>query len=347
MNVGVHVRYQSLDLTYAALQVADLAVCCGNGVSVYTTTPRRRPVHARWDGRVVRGVKFTDWAETLDLIIWVGCPLIEQVQWTLRGRKGLLRRRAVLVATWDDTGEMIRTVYPAFSDVVAPSHAAAEVLGAATMKNVRTIPWSPRLPITVRPPLDEGQRPSLHFPLHDARREHDAATVDMIERILRHGVAADVHVSLNGRSGEVVRRLERRAREHTNLTLARCTDFELFLLALGAHDLTVLVGVGDAFGMTALCSLHAGTPVVAFDAPPLDELVISGKHGVLVPGAVTHAPPGGAVPGIRDYAQFEVTLARVLEQHKHLAALRANCSVGLAVRAARFEQMWGSILHEA
>jgi glycosyltransferase involved in cell wall biosynthesis len=340
VNVGVHTRYQPRESTYAAIQVADLARDCGNEVSVFTTTPRRPPVHARWDCRVVRDVPFTAWAASLDLIVWMDVPSAEQVTWAMRPRDGLGPRRTVLVADREHTRDMLRDVYPRFTHVVAPSLASATHLRAAGVDGVVSIPWSPRLPVTRRGPAPADVR--LHFPLCTVQdRGQDPLVLDLVERLLRRAAPADVRVTMNGRSGEIVRRLERRAREYGRLTLGRCADFESLVLCLGEHDVTVLPVAGGSFGMVALCSLHAGVPVVTFDAVPVDEFVHDGRHGVLVRGT--------GVDGVDtvDVDRFEDALSRLLDRGTRLAEMQSACTEGLAARVGEFERAWAVILSEA
>jgi glycosyltransferase involved in cell wall biosynthesis len=94
-----------------------------------------------------------------------------------------------------------------------------------------------------------------------------------------------------------------------------------------------LASTAECFGMTALCSLHAGVPVMAFSAPPLDEFIEPGNNGILIPS--------------RDLTRFETALTQLTGQPDRLARLRLTCSAGLAERAHDFEQAWGTILFEA
>jgi hypothetical protein len=344
MNVGICAPYQPRDATYAAIQVADLARRQGNEVSFLATTPRRPAVDTRWDAHVLHESCFTEWARPRDVVVWVGCPPSGQVDWFLASGEGL-RRRAVLVATRDDSGAAIAAVYPRFTRVVAPSAASARHLVGAMpnrARNVIEVPWSPCLPLTA--PAGRVAGPlRLHVPLCEAQtRTSDACAVFVVERLLRRDVPVQIVVSLNGRSGETVRRLRRRAHESPRLAIARRNDFESLLLSLAAYDFTVVPAVGESFGMLALCSRHAGVPVFAFDASPMDE--VAARGGVLVPCAVTGRPPGVALPSAEDWDAFADALARLAADPAAADGLRGFAGHGLADRRARFEYTWGVIL---
>lgn len=347
MNVGIVTRYQPRDSTYAAIQLAGLARCMGNQASVYTTTPRRPVVHPAWDGRVVRDARFTDWAGPLDLVVWMDCPPADQLAWAVASGPGHRRRVAVLVASWEDSLSEIRTIYPGFAAVVAPSSALAAHLRECGTENLREIPWSPRLPVTCPRPVPDDRPISVHFPLCELQgREHDAAAVDLIERLLRVDMPVSIRASLDGRSGEVVRRLERRAKAHARLTLAKCNGFEETFIALGEHDLTALTTVSESFGMMALCSLHAGSPVIGPGAPPLDEFLVDGKNGALVAGEFREVQPGLVIPSLADQDAFEARLLAVLSDRAGLSGLRLSCTAGLEARAANFDELWAEFLSE-
>jgi hypothetical protein len=347
MNVGICAPYQPRDATYAAIQVADLARRQGHEVSFLATTPPRPVVDARWDARVLRDVRFTEWSRPHDVVVWVGCPPAGQVDWFL-GSGGGVARRAVLVATWDDCGAAVVAVYPRFTRVVAPSAAATRYLIGAMpnrARNVVEVPWSPCLPLTA----PTGRPPGplrLHVPLCEAQtRTSDAYAIFVVERLLRGDVPVQVVFSLNGRSGETVRRLRRRAHESSRLTVVRRNDFESLLLSLDAHDFTVVPAVGESFGMLALCSLHAGVPVFAFNVPPMDEVLAWG--GVLVPCVATGRPPGVAVPSAEDWDAFADELARLAADSAAADAPRGFVGHGLTDRRVQFEDAWTRLLVSA
>jgi hypothetical protein len=332
MNVGIYARYQPRETTYAAIRVAQLARQFGNQVSFLATTPRRGLVHADWDDRVLRDVRFTDWAETLDTIIWLECPLIEQVLWSRRARKGRSRRRVILIASPHDSEVAIRQVYPAFDSVVAPSdELALGLLQGYGLKTVLAAPWSPGLPVTVRRGAHGPLR--LHFLLWEPPYPgSDVTALAIIGNLLAAQVDIAIHVTLNSRSGETVRYLGRHARADGRMTFSRGSDFETLLLAFGDHDLTVDVTPANVFGILPLCSLHAGTPTIVADGMVARAIIADGRYGACVPAG--------------DPAEFLAAIDCIVVCPDLLDRMREGCPAWLRQRARDFEGAWATLLSD-
>lgn len=328
MRVGIHTRWQRRDVTYAAIQLADLFSRWGHHVALFTPTPRPARVSRYWDGKV-RGaarVRFTDWAADLDTVIWTSCPHVGQPAWADKAGK-----QTVLLGDPGD-GPLIEEAYPAFHKVLAPSGHAARALAGARLKNVVACPWSPVLPVTVR--VEAIDAPRLYVPPADrpgpAAPDAAAAAIGPALAVQPHAVAT---VSLDGRPRPAARDLRRLARAFPGrLTLLTGEDYDRQLLRYGEHDLTLLTGTAGGFGVAALCSLHMGTPVVGYLAQPLEE-VVAGRSGVLVPRA---GRP-------EDRIRLAGALMRVLGSPSALLRYRAGCPAGLTRRREAFELVLSGI----
>jgi hypothetical protein len=77
--------------------------------------------------------------------------------------------------------------------------------------------------------------------------------------------------------------------------------------------------------MSALCSLHMGTPIIGLDVPPFSEIA-GARNAILVP-----ARTGGLV-----FLEELMTLI----QSPRLSQLFADCPCGLERRRAEFERVW-------
>jgi glycosyltransferase involved in cell wall biosynthesis len=319
MNVGIYTRWQRRDSTYAAIQVADL-LTQRHAVTILTPTPRRPAVSGFWDGRVRHDVRFVDWAGPLDVVIWTACPRPEPVAWAAAAGK-----RTVLVPAWDDLDAIVRAG-PRFGRIMAPTYRWARFFAALGARNVVTCPWSPMLPVTLRAPADPVR--VYVPPIERPGEADDGLVVEVVEALLELDRSVRATVAIDGRRGGVVRRIERRAKAEPRLTLARPEDYHRQVLRYGEHSLTLIPGGAEGFGMSALCSLHMGTPVVGFDTPPLAEL----------------AGPGNSVL-VEDRDGIDLLAALIpLVAGVGLAKLFAGCSRGLGRRRAGFEAAWGEAL---
>lgn len=65
--------------------------------------------------------------------------------------------------------------------------------------------------------------------------------------------------------------------------LGAAGDDNMLAQAYRAADITVMPSLEEAFGKVAMESLACGTPVVAYADTGVEDIVVSGKHGMLVP----------------------------------------------------------------
>jgi hypothetical protein len=270
MRLGICTRWQRRDVTYAAIQLADLFSRWGHSVSILTITSSPALVSHYWDRKVLSGrnARFTDWASALDVVLWTSCPHRGQVVWTNKAGK-----QTVLLADPAD-GDRITHVYPDFSQVLAPSRYAARMLAVAGLRNVIPCAWSPVLPPTRKDRRDTELR--VYVP---PAAGNDALAV--IEALLGN-YRFTASVSADGHCPAALRRFRRLAREYRDrLTILPREDYDRQLASYAEHDLTLLAVGQTALGMEALCSIHMGTPVLAYRVHPLDEIV-GGHAGDLV-----------------------------------------------------------------
>jgi glycosyltransferase involved in cell wall biosynthesis len=319
MNVGIYTRWQRRDSTYAAIQVADL-LGQRHAVTIMTPTPRRPAVSGFWDGRVRHDVRFVDWAWPLDAVVWTACPRPEAVAWAAEAGK-----RTILVPAWDDLDAIARAG-PRFGRIMAPTYRWARLFDAMGARNVATCLWSPMLPVTLRTPADPVR---VYVPPAERPGDmDDGLAVAVVEALLELDRSVLITVATDGCRGGVVRRLERLAKAEPRLTLARPEDYHRQVLRYGEHSLTLIVAAAEGFGMSALCSLHMGTPVVGFAAAPLAEL----------------AGPGNSVLVDRRDGLDLLAALTPLAEGRGLAKLFAGCPHGLERRRAGFEAAWAEAL---
>jgi hypothetical protein len=322
MKVGIYARWQRRDTTYAAVQIAELMSLRQHEVTILTPTPTRPAVSGFWDHRVRHDaqVKFADWAAPLAAVIWMFWPQPAQVEWANKAGK-----RTILVPDWADMAA-IGEVGPRFHRIMAATRRWAAMLRNEGVR-VAACPWSPMLPVTLRA-LTRPVR--VYVPPHDRPGDvDDALAVDIVEAMLDLDRDVQATISTDGHRGAVVKRLERLAKASRRLTLARPEDYHRQVLRFGEHSLTLLAPVVENMGMSALCSLHMGTPIIGLDVPPFDEIA-----------AATNAI---VVPARGDPLDFLESLMTLI-QGPRLAQLFDGCPGGLERRRAEFEHAWAMAL---
>jgi hypothetical protein len=322
MKIGIYARWQRRDTTYAAVQIAELMSLWQHEVTILTPTPKRPSVSGFWDNRVRHDghVRFADWAAPLAAVIWMFWPRLEQVEWANKAGK-----RTILVPDWADMVSL-EEVGPLFWRIMAPTRRWAALLRAANVR-VSGCPWSPMLPITLRAlttPVQVYMPPVLRPGDID-----DSLVVDIVEAMLDLDRYVRATVSTDGHRGGVVKRLERLAKSQRRLTLAKPEDYHRQILRFGEHSLTLLAPAIENMGMSALCSLHMGTPLIGLDVPPFDEIA-GPKNSVLVGRQA-------------DRLEFLESLMTLI-QGPRLAQLFDGCPGGLEQRRTEFEHAWSSAL---
>ncbi len=333
MDVGIVTRYQHRDVTLAAIQLCDLFAPLGR-VHILTTTPVPPRLHQQWDRRVMpvsllpRRRAFTTWFKIARprLMIWTEAPALGQVAYA--NARGCM---TVLVATCREDEDAIRRVYPEFSRVVAPSRAALDVLTYQfKLNNVVAAPWSPMRAVTRKRPGPPGPM-RYHVPLAGSMAAGVPAEAVGMMRSLMAATPCEFTVSHSHWAPATLRMLVRLAREVPRLTLVKAGVYDSHLVELAAHDATVVLSQLDPFGMSALCSLHMGTPVIAYKTPPMNEIVRDLENGVLVTGGDDAA---GAL------ARMEGTLHEIAVDTGLLARTRDWTFTGLVKRRRAFEKAW-------
>lgn len=337
MNVGIYTRWQRRDSTYAAIQIAELFSQWQHEVTILTPTPTKPAVSGFWDGRVHHDtqVRFIDWAAPLAVVIWLFCPAPAQPGWAASTGK-----RTVLVPDWADL-DAIEEHGHLFWRIMAPTRSWVRFFDKYDFRNVLPCPWSPMLPITERAPVEPVR---VYVPPANRPCDRDDnVAVDVIEAMLTLNSFVQATIAMDGRRSTTVKRLERMAKAEPRLILARPADYHQQVLRYSEHSLTLLPTVVENFSMSALCSLHMGTPIVGFNVPARAE-VTSPQNSVLVDCAATDYLPNESETLVPEDRFDLLNALMTLVEQPGLSRLFSGCSVGLARRRQEFAAAWSTVI---
>lgn len=352
MRVGIVLQYRRHDTVYAAMRLADFFRRSGHEVSVFSLGATRKvpPLNPDWDHLVVPEaiLPYPSWLESVHTVVFavpVGAPTIAAAN-----RAGC-KTVSLVALDWlpRQPGEGLR-----ISDtVVAPYLATADLVrDSFGLDNVVHVPWDCGLPLTRKAGEDlSGDRARVLFPVHCTQADRTwpevvaATATKVVERC--PWVDATISITpktLQASSLSAIRRVAAYPTKGGTLTVADDpTGWTHTPLVYGRHDLTVWAAELDGFGLTGLESLCMGTPVVAYDAAPMSELVKDGENGKLVAcdlrwtsEGVPHAKPDW--PGLQD------AVVNLLNLRTGIADLRRNTRLNLMVRREKFASRWASIL---
>ena len=343
MKLGLYTRYLRDEVTYAAIRVANFARDRGIPVDVVCPTNAcSKLVEPYWDQHalMIHGGEFTEWAKKCSTLVWTFVPDVEQVAWCRRKEI-----HTVLLASWDEMQEPDFKAAQAFDTVVAPSKAAQEFLRSKKLTNVECVRWDPGVSYTRKPDAHVGERVRMFVPLFGTQPERvDDSVLPMFDEILMT-TAGSVTLSYvpshwNAYARKQLRRLH--ARHPGRVTLVdRFTPSRLNVY-YGQHDLTVCPSLVENFCLPVSVSLAMGTPVVAFEMPPVVEFVTE-ANGLLVKEEIV--PTRTGVPTVMPrYDGFGKAVVELASNPDRIRRLQRGTEHGCLQRREFFETKWGRLI---
>ena len=109
---------------------------------------------------------------------------------------------------------------------------------------------------------------------------------------------------------------------------------EDYLRMLAGADVCLAPSRWEGLGLHLFEATALGVPIVTNDNPPMNEVVIDGRNGLLVPGVADGTAPRSGIPAFRpDVAALTAAIERLAD-----ADLRAELAAG--ARARREELSW-------
>ena len=343
MRLGICTRYCHHEAAYVAVRIADWAEQSGLDVSLFTVTASPPPLVAHWDAVVARNRKFTftQWVAQQDVILWTHTPPFEQIAWC-HGHG----RATALLCLWHELNCLGRRAYREVNAVLAPSYEAARFLQARWgIRNIYAAPYDPGLPLTHKPSLPSRDR-WVMLPLFDqAPHCMEGTALEIAGRLLcRYD---DVRLTVGYNSSTLMPFAKRRLRQFAKAfpervsLVPRCTLAERPVL-MAQHDLLLWPTHAENTGHIGLTALAMGTPVVAFNYPPLTEFLCE-ENAMTVPCRTAPNDLGVPTP-VPNYPAFEVCVQGLLDCPKTLGKLQRAATVGLPERQRAFHEVLGRCL---
>jgi glycosyltransferase involved in cell wall biosynthesis len=289
---------------------------------------------------VARGTRLVRWLRDLD--VWIG---VERASPRLCAHCRGAGVRSVIVALPDwlpaDPETRVRELAAADACVVY-SEAAARGLEREGLGNVVALPLALASPLGVARPT--GETVVVYFNVGTGgpvdRRQVRLVLETFRALLPRH---ASLHLLLKIHPW-ARRSLGTIASFHPRM---RVIDREVSgaqMSALQAEvDVTLFPSRFEGVGYPVLESLHAGVPVIATDAPPMNEMVRDEQNGLLV--RARDAGRYGAQP-IRDVEpeHLRSQIERCVTDRALLDRLKAGATAGRAEAAAEFRRGWGELV---
>ena len=338
MRLGICTPYCRCEATYAALRLADWAQQHGHTITLYASASRTPKLSRRWDTtvRATDALLFTTWAKSCDTILWTYAPPAAQIQWA--GDNGI---RTVVLVFWHLLRAEDRKTLLCAHQILAPSMAAAQFLTERWRIRTAAAPWDTGAPITKKDARLKSTERWLLLPLFDREaRQVEGTALDIAGRALQRYPDVKLTVAFNSSTllPFVKRRLKQLAKYFPGrVSLLTGIPHEHRPILFQQHDLLLWPTHAENTGMTGLCAVAMGTPVLAYDAAPAREFV-SQRNGVLVPCREEQNELGVPRP-IPDYPGFEHSLRKILDNPTVLGELQQSTSLGLRHRKQVFTEV--------
>lgn len=334
MRIGICTRYIHSEATYVALRLATWARDRGYEVSLFSPTKTQATIVANWDTVIhtTQGLAFGDWLRAQDVVLWTHTPSCSQL--TQVQRAG---RVAMLFCLWHSLQRQDYEVYQQADYVLSPSYATTRFLERQwQLPRVLTVPLDPDLPLSSKPTTGDACR--LFLPLFDELAlQREATILTILSRALAAFPQARLVVAYNSATLApfAKQRLLRLTRQFTHrVVLRRAVPYAHRPLLFQAAELSLWPATAENTGWWPLTSLAAGTPVLAFDVPPIREY-LSAENGILVPCTQEKSRLGIPV-AVPYFERYEQVLHTVLRDSQQLSQLTQHVGPRLKYRKTAF-----------
>lgn len=283
-QLGIHAPYGWFEASRLVVRIGELANSLGVPCSYMASQAHEAEFHPLWDRRIVAEGKgsFAEWIKDKTIILWSDLQPKKLQASVARGC------RNVLVAT--DRIRLERDLGP-FDAVVFPSEAAYKRCPFSYASSRRWIGWDSGTPLRQRPGRRPGDGIKVYAPLDRATLDRAGnALLYAVDIILRDcpqvTLAASYPRKLKETDGLAIELMQDRYGPRF-IWLGRF-DYLAHLRRVDWCDWLFYPSVADVAAVSPLEALAAGARVLAYNVPPVNEVVRSGYNGILVSPDTSH-----------------------------------------------------------
>lgn len=344
MKIGFDVQYKPHDAVYAALRLSDSLRSMGYETTLFSTKRKSHVYGCEWDSMVVtpNEMSYARWLKGITHIIWPVPPTKESVQAV---GKNIV---TIALAPWDCLPGYTKKSFKMCAHTVAPCADVAKLLKKEYgLSNVSTMAWDSPLPVTRK--MINGvnvKNPKVLVPLHASQglRCDLDSLFDILTGVSARCPHASITVSYSPKcmSWNVLKEIRHFLHKNKKMTsvvdVSTCVSS---LLLYGSHDLVLWPAEIEGFGLVGIESLYMGTPVIAYDMPPMSDIIIDGINGMLVPCDTGGAPNG---PMFAKPDAFQFIESATIAIDNRLVDMNKRTKLGRKTKRASFNKAWKKII---
>ena len=340
-TIGICTRYGRHEATAVALRIAQWTQRVGRDLSIFSMSRKRVSVDPRWDHRVVYNKDeflMTDWIEQCDYVVWTTVPHPAQIHWAKQQGK-----KAIIVVLWHYLGPQDVESLLIADHVVAPHAACFAYLQHIGCANIVYCQWDCGHPVFAKP-LDHNIQPRVLVPLWDGNaRRTEMTLLDLVARATHRHPDAQFTIAYSNSTlrPRVVQRFKELQRCYPNQIemVCRIPPMERSIM-FQKHDLTLWTTHFESLNLTGLMSIAAGTPIMAFNFSPTDEILTESNSVTVQPDGVMLNNYG--LPKVQpNYELMDQLLHDALSDRDYLRQLQQTVNVATLEHRNRFNQQLG------
>lgn len=304
MRIGICLHYQRTEVTYAALRVADWLVQNGHTVSLLSVGCNGVKIGSKWDSSVLysESVYFSLWANGYDLLLFTFLPGMDRLEFMAERKKLTSLLADITTLEVVDCGELRE-----FNCILCPSRFVYKQLAAKQLHNMANVPLSVA-DVVYRKPSTAEKTISIFYPVWDrVGTRTECTAVEVLRRLLQRQrtirVVVGITSSTLGRTGWL--RLKALQLEYADrVTILKGIPADRRLELFMQHDFVYWPSCFESIGMVGLQALAAGTPLIAFNVPVVNEIVTE-ANGIVARCNSFRNFGIGAVVGDPDYVMLD------------------------------------------
>lgn len=346
MKVGIETPYTPTACSFLATRLADYLQDEGL-LGPFLTKGKKVDFDGVWDKKT----QYSDWDVWLanllscSSFVWTDVPN----KFQLMIAEKLKVKRVVLCGLTQLTPEVIPNLANADS-IMTTSWRSCQLL--RTTFNIKKVSYAPAeygLTYLKKNKVYNHGAVSLAIPIEGwpinyIVRDSLKLIAAVIDRFDNVGFTVILHRSMPPNLKQELHKLTTKYPDR--IKVVKPTTLNGLILEYSRCDLTVWLARSSDFGFPADCSLIAGTPLIAYDIPPIDEIATTGHNSILVP--VSKHTNCMGIERVANEANNVSALTnatiKMLSQRNFLKKLRAGTDKHANDKKALFETMWKEAL---
>ncbi len=208
------------------------------------------------------------------------------------------------------------------------------------------LPLYPHIPITKKHSNVEQHKVKLLLSLYgDQIQKVDsgviASLISVAAKVLNVEVTVLACKRLNKHTSKIIKDAGKNL--GTRWVVRNTEDWKTIAVEMCKHDLVIWTSWSDGLGIIPTLSLCMGTPVVSWQAKPMNEYLLGGRNAILV--NCEYQEDWVGMPIVTpNYKEFTRVLTWLVNNPQGMSELRRHTHEGLEENKQRFNKVWDEVL---